>query len=65
MHCCWIIWETASHIGYACKQALLNLQTEGEVHLEAAEVLTMEVVQGAVQFTDQSEAPPEIPVSVF
>ena len=51
----WMTWEAASHIASACKQVLLDLQTEAGAFREAAGVVimvvaTLVVVQGVEDF---------------
>ena len=57
---CWTTWEAASHIAFACKQLLLDLQTEVGTLLEAPGVVIMvvamlPVVQGAVDMLGRGE----------
>lgn len=67
---CWMTWEAASHIASACKQLLLDLQTEVVTLLEAPGVVIMvatmlPVVQGAVDILGRGEPSLDNPTFVL
>lgn len=67
---CWMTWEAVSHIASACKQVLLDPQTEEGTMREAPVVVitvavTPVVVQGVEDFLDRGDTSIDNPTFTF